>query len=89
MLGEEVKSGHELQPNLILPTPPSAGHPVTWVLKYLSLSAKAYFEGAPVTTKHCLIHPFEREKYLEQSLNAIKSLCIWKLPDFSAVLSSA
>lgn len=65
MLGEEVKSGQELQPNLILPTPPSAGHPVTWVLKYLS--ANAYFEGAPVTTKHCLIHPFKREKYLEQS----------------------
>lgn len=64
---------------LILPTPPSAGHPVTWVLKYLSLSAKTCFEGAPVTTKHCLIHPAKREKYLEQSLNAIKSLRRWEL----------
>lgn len=89
MLGEEVKSGHGLQPTLILPTPPSVGHSVTWLVKYLLLSANAYFEGAPVSTKHCLIHPFKREKYLEQSLNAIKSLCRWKLPDFSAVLSSA
>lgn len=32
---------------------------------------------------------FEREKYLVQSWNTIKSLCRWKLPLFSAVLSSA
>lgn len=29
------------------------------------------------------------EKYLEQSLNAIRSLHRWKLPNFSAVLNSA
>lgn len=75
MRGEEVKSGHGLQPDLILPTPPSVGHSVTCVLKYLSLSANIYFEGAPVAIKHCLIQLFKREKYLEQSLNAIKSLC--------------
>lgn len=36
VLGEEVKLGQEFQPNLIPSTPPSAGRPGTWVLKYLS-----------------------------------------------------
>lgn len=46
------------------------------------------FGDVSVTAKHCLIHPFEREKYLEQSWNAIKILCRWKLPPISAGLSS-
>jgi len=36
-------------------------------LVFVSKSANACFEDVPATAKHCLIHPFKREKYLEQS----------------------
>lgn len=67
---------------VIPPTLPPVCHPERWMLTDSPLSADTCFEHISLTVKHCLIHPFEREKYLEQSWNTIKSLYTWKLPPF-------